>query len=61
MGSILADELPDDAVAGMEIEDDLRELKLPNDKDPNELLADMAVIKVHYKCRMTGIRKVAVI
>ena len=36
--SVLADELPDDAVAEMEVEDDLRKLKLPNNKDPKELL-----------------------
>ena len=59
--SILADELPDDVVVGMEMEDDLRKLKPPKDKDPNELLADMVVIEVQYKCRMTDIMKVAVV
>ena len=59
--SILVDELPDDAVAEMEMEDDLRKLKLPKGKDPKELLADMAAIEVQYKYRMTDIRKVAVV
>ena len=42
---ILAVELPDNAVAEIEMEDDLRNLKLPKDKDPKELLADMAAIE----------------
>ena len=45
----------------MEMEDDLRKLKLPKDKDPKELLADMAAFEVQYKCRITDIRKVAVV
>ena len=60
-GSILADELPDDAVAEMEMKDDLRQLKLPKSKDPNELPADMAAIEAQYKCRMTYIREEVVV
>ena len=59
--AILSDELPDDDVAEMEMEDDLRKLKLPKVKDSKDFLADMAAIEVWYKCKMTEIRKVAVI
>ena len=45
--SVLADDLPDDAVAEMEMEeDDLRNFKIPKDKDPKELLVDMGEIEV---------------
>ena len=57
MAAILADELPDNAVAEMKMEDDLRKLKLPKDKDPKELHTDMAAVEVQYKCKMTEIRK----
>ena len=53
--------LLEDDVAGMEMEDDLRKLKLPKDKDPKELHTDTAAIEIQYKCKMTKIRKVAII
>ena len=57
---ILADEQPDDAVTEMAIEDDLRKLKLPKDKDPKELQEHMAAIEVQYSTPMTDERKLAV-
>ena len=45
----------------MDMEDDLRKLKCPKDKDPKELLADMTAIEVKYKYKMTGIKKAAAI
>ena len=54
--AILADVLPGNPVAEMEME-----VKLPKDKDPKELHADTVAIEVQYKCKKTEIRKVAVI
>ena len=56
-GAILADELLDNDVAEIEMEDNLRKLKFPKDKDPKELHADMVSTEVQYKCKMTEIRK----
>ena len=58
---ILADEQPDDAVAEMAMEDDLRKLKLPNDKDPKDLEEHIAAIGVQYSTHMTDERKLAVV
>ena len=46
--AILEDELLDDAIAEMEVEDDLTKLKLPMDMDLKELLDKMAAIEVQY-------------
>ena len=43
------------------MEDDLRRLKLPKDKDPRELLAEISATEVQYKCKMTDSKKAAVI
>ena len=43
------------------MDDDLRKLKLLRDKDPNELLADMAAIEVQFKCNMTEREKALVV
>ena len=43
--AILANKQPVNAVAEMAIEDDLRKLKLPKDKDPKELQENMVVLR----------------
>ena len=58
---ILADEQPDDAVTEMAMEDDLRKLKLPKDKDPKELQENMAAIEVQYSTPMIDESKSAVV
>ena len=58
---VLADELPDDNFAEMEMNDDLRKLKISKNKDPKELPLEMAAIEAEYKCTMTGSKKAAVV
>jgi len=59
--AILDDEKPEDAIAEMKMEDDLRKIDLPRDNDPKKLLAKMAAIQVQYSCIMTESRKAAVV
>ena len=58
---VLADELPDDDIVEIGMDDELRKLKLPRDKDPRELLGDIAAIEVQYKYNMTETKKVVVV
>ena len=55
------DEFPDNDVAETEMDDGLRKLKPPRNKDPKYLLVDMAAIEVQCKCNMTKRKKAAVV
>ena len=52
---------PDDNVAVMDMEDDLRKIKLHKKKDPKDLLDNIAAVEVRYGCVLSPEKKAAVV
>ena len=52
---------PNSEVAEMDIEEDLRRIKLAKTCDPNKLLVNIAVIEVQYECVLVAAKKASVV
>ena len=50
---------PDDDVAEMDMEDDLRRIKCAKQRDPKKILTDIAAVAVQYSCNLSDSKKAA--
>ncbi len=53
--------VPDDEMAEMDMEDNLRKIKLQKTRDPKKLLDDIAAVEVQYGCMLAETKKAGVV
>ena len=56
---ICKEENPEDEMAEMDMEDELQEIRLGKDRNPREILRDMAAIETKYKLTINASKKAA--
>ena len=56
---IKADEKPDDTMAELELDEDLRKITLSRKKDPKDLLAEISAIEIKFGIKISAVKKAA--